>query len=61
MPAVKLANQPYERPFFPPVLQWFKIYRGEESAGELLAAFELLEVIYGILTIKVGLPGDLHM
>jgi len=27
-----------------PTLEWFQIYRGAESAGELLAAFELFEV-----------------
>ena len=44
MPTVKLTDQAYEAPFFPPVLQWFQIYRGQEKAGELLAAFELLQV-----------------
>ncbi|XP_065061799.1 otoferlin-like isoform X2 [Rhopilema esculentum] len=44
MPVVKLANQPYEKPFFPPILQWFPIWHGEEKAGDLLAAFELLQV-----------------
>ena len=28
-PVVKLAEEKYQRPFFPPVLQWFPIYRGE--------------------------------
>ena len=44
MPVVKLAVQPYEAPFFPPNLQWFPICRGDEKAGDLLAAFELLQV-----------------
>lgn len=43
-PVVKLAEEIYEKPFFPPVLQWFPIYRGEMRAGELLGAFELLQV-----------------
>lgn len=43
-PIVKMACEPYEKPFFPPALEWFQIYRGEEKAGELLAAFELLQV-----------------
>jgi len=43
-PVVKLAEEKYEKPFFPPILQWFPIYRGEMRAGELLAAFEMLQV-----------------
>jgi hypothetical protein len=39
-----MACEPYEKPFFPPALEWFQILRGEEKAGELLAAFELLQV-----------------
>ncbi|XP_065652286.1 otoferlin isoform X6 [Hydra vulgaris] len=42
-PIVKRASDPYEKPFFPPKLEWFPIYRGNNSAGELLAAFELLQ------------------
>ena len=41
---MKMACEPYEKPFFPPALEWFQIFRGEEKAGELLAAFELLQV-----------------
>ena len=44
MPVVKLLSQPYAKPFFPPVLQWFPIWRGDDKAGDLLAAFELLQV-----------------
>jgi len=40
-----MACEPYEKPFFPPALEWFQICRGEENAGELLAAFELLQVM----------------
>lgn len=43
-PVVKLAEEKYERPFFPPVLQWFPIYRGEMRAGDVLAAFEMLQI-----------------
>eukprot|EP00794_Sanderia_malayensis_P004875 gene4875-5514_t len=43
-PVVKAADEPYEKPFFPPVLQWFPIYRGETKAGELLAAFEMFQI-----------------
>ena len=45
-----MACEPYEKPFFPPALEWFQIFRGEEKAGELLAAFELLQVKYSIIT-----------
>lgn len=44
-PIVKLAAEKYEKPLFPPALEWFEIIRGDERAGELLAAFELLQVI----------------
>merc|ERR1712018_795185 len=40
----KLAEEKYEKPFFPPILQWFPVYRGEQRAGEILAAFEMLHV-----------------
>lgn len=43
---VKLANESYEKPEFPPSLEWFEIYRGQEKAGELLATFEMLEVSF---------------
>ena len=43
-PVVKLAEEKYERPFFPPILQWFPIYRGEMRAGDVLAAFEMLQI-----------------
>ncbi|XP_031569345.1 otoferlin-like [Actinia tenebrosa] len=46
-PIVKMACEPYEKPFFPPALEWFQVCRGEENAGELLAAFELLQVTGG--------------
>ncbi len=43
-PVVKMSHERYERPNFPPNLEWFDIYRGSDRAGELLAAFELLQV-----------------
>ncbi|XP_047127073.1 otoferlin isoform X2 [Hydra vulgaris] len=43
-PVVKLCEEKYEKPFFPPVLQWFPVYRGETRAGEVLAAFEMLHI-----------------
>lgn len=43
-PHVKVAEDPYVKPNFPPSLEWFDIHRGSENAGELLATFELLQV-----------------
>ena len=39
-----MSQEKYEKPLFPPQLEWFDIYRGQDKAGELLAAFELLQV-----------------
>ena len=52
-PVVKLAHEPYEKPFFPPVLQWFPIYRGDTKAGELLAAFEMFHVSGILFTFNI--------
>lgn len=43
-PVVKMADEHYGPPRFPPQLEYFQIYRGNCSAGEMLAAFELLQV-----------------
>lgn len=51
-PVVKLLNDPYVKPNFPPVLQWYPVYRGVEQGGEILAAFELLQVSKLLLLIK---------
>lgn len=40
---VKLVSEPYGPPDFPPSLEWYRVTRGSEPAGELLAVFELLE------------------
>jgi otoferlin len=37
---VKLKENSYKIPS----LEWFEIFRGHDSAGELLAAFEMLEI-----------------
>ncbi|XP_065677935.1 otoferlin isoform X4 [Hydra vulgaris] len=55
-PIVKRASDPYEKPFFPPKLEWFPIHRGNNSAGELLAAFELLQTT---MNNKENLPPEL--
>lgn len=39
-PKVKLKENPYKTP----ALEWFEIVRGTDNAGELLAAFEMLEI-----------------
>lgn len=46
-PHVKLRDDQYKKPTFPPSLEWFTITRGPDHAGELLAAFELLEIPSG--------------
>ncbi|CAH1119596.1 unnamed protein product [Phaedon cochleariae] len=43
-PSVKLKDEPYLKPKFPPSLEWFPVTRGTDRAGEVLAAFELLEI-----------------
>ncbi len=43
-PAVKLVHDAYEKPYFPPELQWYPVHRGADHGGEVLAAFELLQV-----------------
>lgn len=43
-PHVKLRDETYSKPRFPPSLEWFDITRGTDHAGELLATFELLEL-----------------
>ncbi|XP_030765645.1 otoferlin-like isoform X2 [Sitophilus oryzae] len=46
-PHVKLREEPYNKPKYPPSLEWFTITRGVDHAGELLAVFELLEIPSG--------------
>lgn len=43
-PLVKMANEAYCSPRFPPQLEYYQIFRGNATAGDLLAAFELLQV-----------------
>ncbi|MEQ2307824.1 hypothetical protein AMECASPLE_022125 [Ameca splendens] len=43
-PVVKMADEHYGPPRFPPQLEYYQIYRGNGSAGEMLAAFELLQI-----------------
>uniref|UniRef100_A0A3P9NE86 Otoferlin n=1 Tax=Poecilia reticulata TaxID=8081 RepID=A0A3P9NE86_POERE len=46
-PIIKMRDEPYGPPRFPPQLEYYQIYRGNSIAGELLAAFELLQVGQG--------------
>lgn len=39
-----MSSESYDGPKFPPRLEWWDIYRGPDKAGELLAAFEILQV-----------------
>ncbi|KAM7078247.1 otoferlin isoform 2-T2 [Molossus nigricans] len=43
-PVVKMADEAYCPPRFPPQLEYYQIYRGNVTAGDLLAAFELLQI-----------------
>ncbi|PKK17997.1 otoferlin, partial [Columba livia] len=42
-PVVKMSDEHYCPPRFPPQLEYYQIYRGNSTAGDLLAAFELLQ------------------
>uniref|UniRef100_A0A8C2HKE8 Otoferlin a n=1 Tax=Cyprinus carpio TaxID=7962 RepID=A0A8C2HKE8_CYPCA len=43
-PLTKMVDEHYGPPRFPPQLEYYQIYRGNCAAGDLLAAFELLQV-----------------
>ncbi|XP_061482497.1 otoferlin isoform X2 [Rhineura floridana] len=43
-PLVKMSDEEYSPPRFPPQLEYYQIYRGNSTAGDLLAAFELLQI-----------------
>ncbi|XP_075197790.1 otoferlin [Anomaloglossus baeobatrachus] len=43
-PVVKMADEMYTPPRFPPQLEYYQIYRGNSTAGDLLGAFELLQI-----------------
>ncbi|XP_053565469.1 otoferlin [Bombina bombina] len=46
-PVVKMSDEGYCGPRFPPQLEYYQIYRGNSTAGDLLAAFELLQIGVG--------------
>ncbi|XP_058234536.1 otoferlin isoform X1 [Hemibagrus wyckioides] len=43
-PLTKMVDEHYGPPRFPPQLEYYQIFRGNSTAGELLAAFELLQI-----------------
>uniref|UniRef100_A0A8C1QYP5 Otoferlin n=1 Tax=Cyprinus carpio TaxID=7962 RepID=A0A8C1QYP5_CYPCA len=43
-PLTKMVDEHYGPPQFPPQLEYYQIYRGNCTAGDLLAAFELLQI-----------------
>lgn len=51
-PTIKMCDEHYGPPRFPPQLEYYQIYRGNCTAGELLAAFELLQVTYATTRIR---------
>ncbi|XP_037605924.1 otoferlin isoform X10 [Sebastes umbrosus] len=46
-PTIKMCDEYYGPPRFPPQLEYYSVYRGNCTAGELLAAFELLQIGQG--------------
>ena len=49
IPLVKLAEETYSPPNFPPKLEWYKFKSQRDFSGSVLAAFELIEVRKAIL------------
>ena len=49
IPLVKLAEETYSPPDFPPKLEWYKFKSQRDCSGSVLAAFELIEVREAIL------------
>ncbi|XP_019201683.1 otoferlin isoform X3 [Oreochromis niloticus] len=54
-PTIKMCDEHYGPPRFPPQLEYFQIYRGNCTAGELLAAFELLQIPFDAEEIRRAL------
>ncbi|XP_042076269.1 otoferlin isoform X3 [Haplochromis burtoni] len=54
-PTIKMCDEHYAPPRFPPQLEYFQIYRGNCTAGELLAAFELLQIPFDAEEIRRAL------
>ena len=41
-----MNDEEYAPPRFPAKLDWYQLFRGASQAGEILGAFELLQVIF---------------
>ncbi|XP_032398459.1 otoferlin isoform X7 [Etheostoma spectabile] len=54
-PTIKMCDEHYGPPRFPPQLEYYQIYRGNSTAGELLAAFELLQIPFDVEAIRRAL------
>ncbi|XP_068432708.1 otoferlin isoform X3 [Clinocottus analis] len=54
-PTIKMCEEYYGPPRFPPQLEYYQIYRGNCVAGELLAAFELLQIPFDVEAIRRAL------
>ncbi|XP_070555330.1 otoferlin-like isoform X1 [Ptychodera flava] len=55
-PVIKMTSESYTKPKYPPALEWFRLYRGQVPAGELLAAFELFQLNESGISLGAGLP-----
>ncbi|XP_058469618.1 otoferlin isoform X8 [Solea solea] len=54
-PTIKMCEEHYGPPRFPPQLEYYQVYRGNSTAGELLAAFELLQIPFNMEEIRRAL------
>nr|XP_043904712.1 otoferlin [Solea senegalensis] len=54
-PTIKMCEEHYGPPRFPPQLEYYQVYRGNCTAGELLAAFELLQIPFNMEEIRRAL------
>ncbi|XP_074471830.1 otoferlin isoform X5 [Sebastes fasciatus] len=54
-PTIKMCDEYYGPPRFPPQLEYYSVYRGNCTAGELLAAFELLQIPFDVEAIRRAL------
>ncbi|XP_020488508.1 otoferlin isoform X6 [Labrus bergylta] len=54
-PTIKMCDEHYGPPRFPPQLEYYQVYRGNCTAGELLAAFELLQIPFDEESIRRAL------
>lgn len=54
-----MCDEHYGPPRFPPQLEYYQVYRGNCTAGELLAAFELLQVTFTRINIHTQMNFDI--